>query len=265
MMGNRCRQVKAELLTAANHAGRVGPMRALLAVFALLLAPPLTRAQSPIEEARALIVSYHEDLTRLDRARDLVEAFLKTDSQVEGMILLSRLYFIWGDVRAASVEEKLYAYQRGRQVGRRAVELAPKNAEAHFWYATNTGRYGQTKGVLRSLFLLPTIREELEIIFELNSKHLGAQALAGNVELALPWGNLEKAEEYFRNGLKLDPHYTAIRVDLVRLLIKRGKYAEARKELRRVLNEREPSNFADWAVKDTTRARELLESIKDRS
>ncbi len=239
-------------------------MRVLPALFALLLAPTLAPALSPIEEAKALVASYHEDLTRLDRARDLMEKFLKKDPQVEGMILLCRIYFVSGDVRATSEEEKLEAYQRGREVGKRAVELAPKNPDAHFYYAANTGRYGQTKGVFRSLFLLPTIRQELEIIFELNPKHVGGLALAGNVELALPWGDLEKAEGYFRKALKIDPHYTAIRVDLARLLIKQGKYDEARRELRRVLNEKEPSSVADWAGRDTKRARELLESIKDK-
>lgn len=251
-------------MTRVTLAGRVGPMPALLALV-VLLAPALGHAQSPIEEARALIVNYHEDPARLDRGRDLIEKFLKTDPQVEGMILLSRIYFIWGEVRARNDEEKLEAYERGRQVGKRAVELAPRSAEAHFWYATNTGRFGQTKGVLRSLFLLPTIREEVQIVFDLNPKHLGAHSLAGNVELALPWGDLEKAEEYFRKGLKLNPHYTVLRVDLARLLIKRGKYGEARKELRRVLNEKTPASLADWTAKDRKRARELLESIKDRS
>lgn len=251
-------------MTLATRVGRVRPMRALL-VSLFLLVPALSQAQSPIGEAKALIANYHADLSRLDRARDLMEKFLKTDPQVEGMILLSRIHFIWGEVRAKNDAEKLEAYERGRQVGTRAVELAPRNADAHFWYASNAGRFGQTKGVLRSLFLLPTIREELEIIFELNSKHLGAHALAGNVELALPWGDPEKAEGYFRKGLKLNPHYTVLRVDLARLLIKRGKYAEARKELRRVLNEKEPYNLADWTVRDTKRARELLESIKDKS
>jgi len=265
MMGGRSRQVKAGALTGVNPVGRVRLMRALPALFALLLAPTLTHALSPIEEAKALVASYHEDLTRLDRARDLMEKFLKKDPQVEGMILLSRIYFIWGDVRATREEEKLEAYQRGREVGKRAVELAPRDPDAHFYYAAHTGRYGQAKGVLRSLFLLPTIRKELEIILELNPKHLGGLALAGNVELALPWGDREKAEEYFRKALKIDPHYTAIRVDFARLLIRQGKYDEARKELRRVLNEKQPANFADWAARDTKRARELLETIKDKT
>ena len=240
-------------------------MRVALILLPLLLAPLPALAQSPIEEARGLIQNYHEDVTRLDRARDLMEKYLKTDSQVEGMILLSRISFMWGDVRARDDEEKLAAYDRGRQLGKRAVELAPKNAEAHFWYAVNTGRYGTTKGVLRSLFLLPALREEVDIILTLAPDDPGALGLAGNVELALPWGDLDKAEEHFRKGLKIDPHYTAVRLDFARLLIKRGKYDEARKELQRVLNEKEPRFLADWTVKHTKRARELLDSIKDKS
>lgn len=243
-------------------------MRALLAGLVLLLFPALTHAQSPIEDARTLIAGYHEDLTRLDRARDLMEKFLKTDPQVEGMILLSRIYFLWGDVRAQTDEAKLQAYERGREVGKRAVELAPKNVEAHLWYATNTGRWGQTKGVLRSLFLLPTVREELEIIFSLDPKHPGGYALAGNVYFEVPaWlgGGVDKAEEHFKKGLKLDPRFTGMRVDLARVLVKKGKYAEARRELRRVLEEKEPRNLADWTVKDVKRARQLIESIKDKS
>lgn len=238
---------------------------ALLLPLMLPLMATLALAQSPTEEARTLIAGYHKDVAWLDRARDLMEQHLKTDSQVDGMILLSRIYFAWGDVRAKDDEEKLAAYDRGRQVGKRAVELAPKNPDAHFWYAANTGRWGTTKGVFRSLFLLPTLREEIDTILTLAPDHPGGLGLAGNVELALPWGDLDKAEASFRKGLKTDPRNTSLRVDLARLLIKRGKHAEARKELRRVLGEKEPRHIADWTVKHSKRAKELLDSIKDKS
>ncbi len=240
-------------------------MRRALVALLLLFVPLTAPAQSPIEEARGLIANYHEDVTRLDRARDLMEKFLKTDSQVAGIIVLSRIYFMWGDVRAKDDEEKLVAYDRGRQWGQRAVELAPKNPEAHFWYAVNTGRWGTTKGVLRSLFLLPTMREEVDTLLTLAPDDAAALGLAGNIELALPWGDLDKAEAHFRKGLKIDPRNTAVRLDWARLLIKRGQYAEARKELQRVLSEKEPRFVADWTVKHTRRARELLDSIKDKS
>ncbi|MBI2554303.1 MAG: tetratricopeptide repeat protein [Candidatus Rokubacteria bacterium] len=240
-------------------------MRKAPVVLALLLAAVSAPAQSPIEEARAALATYHEDVTRLDRARDGLEKFLKTDSRVEGMILLSRIYFQWGDVRASDDSERLAAYDRGRELGKRAVELGPKSPEAHFWYAVNTAKWGQTKGAIRSLFLLPTLREEIDIILTLAPEHPGALQLAGSVELGLPWGDLDKAEADFRKGLKIDPHYTSARVDLARLLIKRGKYPEARRELQRVLNEKEPRFLADWTVKHTKRARELLDAIKDKS
>ena len=240
-------------------------MRLALTLLALLLAALPASAQSPMEDARTILATYHEDVTRLDRARDGLEKFLKADSQVDGMILLSRVYFQWGDVRAKDEEEKLAAYDRGRELGKRAMELAPKSPEAHFWYAVNTGRWGTTKGVFSSLFLLSTLREEVDIILSLAPDDPGALGLAGNIELALPWGDLDKAEANFRKALKVDPHFTAARLDLGRLLIKRAKYDEARKEFQRVLNEKEPRFLADWTVKHSKRARELRDSIKDKS
>jgi tetratricopeptide (TPR) repeat protein len=242
-------------------------MRALSAAL-LLLFPVVAAGQSPMDEAGSLILTYHTDPAKLDRARDLMERFLKIDSKVEGMILLARIYFLWGEVRATGVEEKLHAYDRGRELGKRAVELAPRNTDAHFWYATNTAKWGQTKGVLRSLFLLPTVRDELEIIFRLAPDHPFAHALAGNVDMEVPplfGGSLERAEEHFRKALKTDPRLTGIRVDLARLLVKRGRYEEARKELQRVLSEKEPRYYADWAVKHSKKAKEILDSIKDKS
>ena len=65
--------------------------------------------------------------------------------------------------------------------------------------------------------------------------------------------------------MKIDSHNTAVRLDLGRLLIKRGQYAEARQEFQRVLDEKEPRFFSDWTVKHSKRARELLDSIKGKS
>ena len=48
-----------------------------------------------------------------------------------------------------------------------------------------------------------------------------------------------------------------------RAYIAAGRYAEARRELQRVLSEPAPTIIADWTVKDQPRATQLLESIKD--
>jgi tetratricopeptide (TPR) repeat protein len=224
-------------------------------------------AETPVEAARALVTRYHEDAARIDHARALLEAALANDRQVETMVMLSYVYYLWGDLRAKTDQEKLDAYDRGRELGERAVELAPKNPDAHVWYAINTARYGQTRGVMRSLFLLPTVRREIDAILALDPKNIRVYSLAGNVDMAVPriaGGDVTRAEEYFKKGIAVDPHFTVLRVDLARLYIGAGRFAEARQELTRVLDERAPRIVADWTARDVPRARGLLESIKDK-
>ena len=240
---------------------------ALILAVAILAAASPGWARTPVETATALVARYHEDPARLDRARELLDAALARERKVDTLVMLSYVQFLIGDVRAATAEDKLAAYDRGREIGQRAVELAPKNPDAHLWYAINTARWGETKGVLRSLFLLPTIREELRILLELDPRSVRAHILAGNVLLEVPGfagGDRTKAEEHFKKALEIDPRFTNARVDLGRVYIADGRYADARRELQRVVDEPSPSVIADWTVKDAPRARKLLESIKDR-
>jgi tetratricopeptide (TPR) repeat protein len=240
---------------------------ALLLLPALLLVAVPAAAQTPAESARALVSRYHEDITNIDKARDLLEAALAKDRQPDTMVMLSYVYYLIGDLRAKNDEEKLAAYDRGREFGKRAVELAPKNPEAHVWYGINTGRWGQTKGIMRSLFLLPTVREEVDATLALDPRNLRALALQGNVFFELPrvaGGDKDKAEATFRKAIEIDPHFTNARIDLARVLIVKGRHAEARAELQKVLAEKTPQNVADWTARDVPRAREILESIKGR-
>jgi tetratricopeptide (TPR) repeat protein len=237
---------------------------AMVLLVLLALAVPAA-AMTPADSARALVARWHEDPANIDKARDLLEAALAKDRQVDTMVMLSFVYFMVGDNRAKTDEEKLAAYDKGREIGKRAVELAPRNAEAHVWYGINTGRWGQVKGIMRSLFLLPTVREEIDASLALDPKNLRALVLQGNVFLEVPrlaGGDREKAEASFRKAVEIDPHFTNARIDLARVHIINGKYAEARRELQKVLDEKTPQNVADWTVKDAPRARQLLESIK---
>ena len=240
---------------------------ALVFVAVLVAAASAAWAQTPVEAARALIARYHEDPTALDRARDLLDAALAKERKVETMTMLSYVQFLIGDLRTTA-EDKLASYDRGREIGQRAVELAPRSHDAHLWFAINTARWGETKGVLRSLFLLPTIRQELETLLELDPRSVRAHILVGNVLLEEPGfagGDRAKAEEHLKKALEIDPRFTNARVDLARVYIADARYADARRELQRVVSETRPSVIADWTMKDAPRARKLLESIKDRT
>jgi hypothetical protein len=62
-----------------------------------------------------------------------------------------------------------------------------------------------------------------------------------------------------------DPRFTAMRVGLGKALIKLGRVTEAQRELQTVLDEKAPSDPADWAMRDTREARELLDALKSES
>ncbi len=263
----------AFLKVKSHGVRRVRPQRifqsGILAMAAVLLATGATWARSPFAiELETFSKRYHEDPARLDTIRGSLGQALVTDARPEVLIALAQVCFIWGDVRATTSDQKLDAYDQGRQAARRAIELEPTNAVAHLWYATNTARWGQTKGILRSLFLLPTVQEGIQRVLILDPGLVPVYALAGNVYNEVPailGGDIDKAEQMFRKGLELDPRFTGMRVGLAKTLIRRGRLAEARRELHAVLDEKSPHNLADWALKDAKEARELLESIQGKS
>jgi tetratricopeptide (TPR) repeat protein len=238
----------------------------LLAVVAALHPLATAYAQSPlVAELETVATSYHHDPTRLDHLREGLEQTITTDPGVENLVALARVSYIWGDIRATTEDQRLAAYDRGRQVAKRAVELAPEHVEGRFWYALNTGRWGQIRGVMRSLFLLSTVQEEIHTILQLDPKFTPVYLLAGHVFYEVPrllGGDLRKAEQMFRKGLEQAPRFTAMRVGLGKALIKLGRVPEGRRELLSVLEEKAPSNPADWALNDSKEARELLESLK---
>jgi tetratricopeptide (TPR) repeat protein len=230
------------------------------------LGPPVAYGQSSLlADFRRFYPRYHENPARLDELRAGFEQVLKREPMVDNFLALAQLCFTWGDVRARNRAEKESGYRCGREAAQKAIELAPRSIPAHFWYATNTARLGQAQWGFQAFFYVPTIRKEIEFIFDHDPGYAPAYALAGNVDYELPGflgGDLDKAEAMFRKGLELDPKFTTLRLGLGKTLIKKGRLTEARQELQAVLNDKEPRYQADWVMKDSKEARELLESIQ---
>ncbi len=243
----------------------------LLACLCVALSAPAGAASGPspfVEELKTLHAHYHTDPARPDVVLQGLEQAVKEEPNLENLLARAQVSFIWGAVRATTREQKLEAYEQGRDAAQRAIALNPKSALAHFWYAANSGRLGQTRGILRSLFGLMAVKEAIRTALELDPKLTAAYILAGYVAYEVPGilgGDLDKAEGLFRKGLEQDPMFTGMRVGLAKTLIKKGRIAEARRELQGVLDETHPSNPADWTLKDSKEARELLDAISDTS
>lgn len=249
---------------------RRAPCIAAAAFAAVVLALPgsgLARS-AVVQEVQAWAKRYHQDPGRLDTLRARMLEAVKADPDPDNLLALSQISFIWGDIRGRTPGERLEAYDEGRQAARRAMEVGPKSAQAHFLYGANTARWGQVKGIALSLFLLPSVKQAISAALALDPRFVPTYALAGNVLYEVPallGGDLDRAEQMFRKGLELEPRFTAMRVGLGKVLIKQGRTAEARRELQAVLDETSPENPAHWTLRDTRNARALLVSIEGKS
>jgi tetratricopeptide (TPR) repeat protein len=239
---------------------------ATLALLVTALATPAI-AQSPLEAARPLFARYHEDLGDLERARDLLQAAAEREGTAEVLSGLARAWFLLGEFRARTDRDRLAAYDRGREAGRRAVAVAPRSEEAHVWYALNSARWAGTRGIMRAVSVIPTLREEAATILSLNPASVEGHTLAGGLAAELParlGGDHVRAETHFRQALQVDPRRTGPRIELARLYIATRRYADAQRELERVLGETAPSDLPYWTLSDRPRARALLASIAGR-
>jgi len=233
----------------------------------LLAATTLAAAQDPVESARALLASWHEDRARIDRARTLLESAAAANPAPETLVELSRAWFITGDVRARSESEKLAAYEQGREAARRAVAAAPGNDMAHLWLALNTGRYAETRGFSTGLKMLPSIREASDTALRLNPKNVDALILAGGILANVPrlmGGDRVKAELHFKRALELDPHKTSARVELADLYMDAKRWTDARQQLQSIVNETAPTDVSRWTVTELPQARRLLIEVGNR-
>ena len=240
-------------------------MRRLAALTAVVvLTASLAAAQDTVSAARILLANWHQDPARIDQARAQLEEAAAGRPSGEILTELSRAWFLIGDIRATADNEKIVAFERGAEVGKRAVTAAPNSDEAHLWYAINTGKVAEARGVMKALALLNTVREESNTVLRLNPKNVDGLVLAGGILANLPGlmgGDRPKAEAYFKRALEVDRHKTSARVELARLYMNGRRWGEARNELFKVLDELAPTDVPRWTVRDIPNARTLLAEI----
>ncbi len=156
------------------------------------------------------------------------------------------------------------------RAGEEAVRLKPNHPGGHHWLGAGVGMIGLTQGVLNSLQLVPRLKDAMEKSVELNPGWLHASAMAQLARLytmvpgfPVAIGDLDKAEKYAREAIRLEPNYALQRLYLADLLWYRGKNDEALAELAR-LEKLKPVDELTYFALETSRvkARELAALIR---
>jgi len=203
-----------------------------------------------LEEAREVLSTYHKDRTNIDRSMEITNKILENDpDNVDALNFLSRVWLTYGYVRERSKDGKIRSFEKGKETAERAIEIAPDNPDAHFFYVANLALVGETKGLFRSLFMLPEVRRKLDQILELDPNHTYGLAMQGALYYYLPGilgGDTQISEIYIRRALFNDPHLSSAKLYLAMNLRKQKRYDEAIQVLLDILNDKEPTFYPDW-------------------
>ena len=125
---------------------------------------------------------------------------------------------------AKNGDEKESLFAEGRDAGLSTIQLAPACAPCHFWTAINMALYGQTVGVFKMFFSLPSIREHLEQTIKLDPAYAGGGAyrLLGLIEQKLPGilgGSNDRARELIQQAIDTAPEEPLNHLFMTRLLL----------------------------------------------
>lgn len=211
---------------------------------------PATLDAPDVNDAKTVLTNYHRDSKSIDDSIEILETIIKQEPEnVEALNFLSRVWLTYGYAKARTKEDLIFAFENGVKVAKKAIEIAPENPDSHFFYVANLASLGDAKGVFNSLFMLPEIRRELEIILELDPNHAFGLAMNGALYSYLPGilgGDTYVADVYIRRSLSIKPNVSSAKLYLARNLRKQKKYDEAIDVLLDLVNDKEPYFYPDW-------------------
>lgn len=236
----------------------------LLIMSTALWAMPM---DSLCDQAAYLLFNRHLENGHLDSAYALLAQGRSEDPRHERCLYLwSRIHVQKGD-NAEAKSDKFSLYERSKAIADTLRELSPDNPFGQMWWAVAQGRIGQIRGVMNSLFMVPTLKKSFSRVLELDPGHTTAYDAYGVLYYELPGifgGSLAKSEQYFKTGLEIDPDYTVLRLDLAKVYIRQKRWAEAREQLNELVETTDPAFPADFVLDDKPEALELLEQLEDK-
>jgi hypothetical protein len=244
-------------------------MKNTLLLLALIVA--LAAAAGPTDAAcdRAEYMLFHRHLntTWLDSAYALLGSAHTADPRHERCLYLwSRVQCQKGD-DARTDAEKLRFYVKGKAIAETLIAVNDRNPDGHCWWGVNQGRIGLVKGVLNSLFMVPSLKKAFNRTLELDPAYPTAFDALGVLYYELPGfagGSLAKSESNYLAGLRSDPNYTLLRLDLAKVYIKQKRWLGARTQLNAIIDTKNPRYPADTELDDKPEAKVLLRKIESK-
>ena len=247
---------------AMKNAAKWARKAAALAVSGLavltILALPARAHDADVDAYRAIDSAYfHRDVPgNLEKSLELSERMSRLRPEESSSIqagyfwMLCRALVRQGETKKTK-PEKLVDYDLAKRNCEKSVEMSSQTAEAHFWLGVALGRWAETKGMMKALFTLKSIKKEMAETLRLDPNHGGAHHVLAEILWQVPGiagGNKKKALVEFELAVKLSPTHSANYLPLAEAYLYLDRKDEARatvKALQLIIQPADPAEYPD--------------------
>jgi hypothetical protein len=228
-----------------------------VALFVIAFDPAsLAQADHLLRESTDDVAAYQGAITLYDAmiaAGDAPSSVYGSDAQA---------YLRLGDLQKDE-DTKLATYKKGEAVADAGIAKDARCASCWFWHGATLGRWGETRGIMQSLFILGDVKSAFQKVVAIEPDNYDAALSLALIDAKVPGiagGSLERAETAMRKVVAKAPRFTRARLDLAEVLWDAGKKDEAKSLVDGVVAEKDPMHPGEWRKFDVKRAKKLLAS-----
>ena len=220
-----------------------------------------------LKKAEQLYHTYQLGPGRLDEAVWLYEqALVARPDDYHILWRLSDMYQNYGlTLGEDQKKRKIALWKKGIEYGRRAIEVNPEGHEGHLYYMANLGTHARIRGTWAAIMKFGEIKKEMDRALELDPNCPQALVARAQFLREMPgiFGDHEaEVMQLYRRALEANPRFIAVYYYLAELHVKHKRYREARDNLDKFFQCRDPWNQGHVALIIHPWAEDLLEEIQ---
>lgn len=222
-------------------------------------------AATPVEQADEYY-RLRKDPAQVKKGIELAEAQIaKNAGDYEMLWRLARFYWFTGD--KSEGKARLANFEKAKAYAEKAVEVNDKDIDGQYWLAACIGSVGIEKGILNSLFMVPSMKKALEKCISINPKHGRSHYLYGRLLWQVPGiagGNIKKAYEEIKLAVLYDPYDTSHWLAYGQIAAANKDYKPARDAFERVLGMPDDPEDPISSQQDKEEAKAELKKIENK-
>jgi len=226
--------------------------------------PQKPSGEAELKAGEALLMGTRDTNKAYNGAIDHFKRALKTDLDDKRKAFvharMAQAIFRKGEIAKGEEKQKKF-YKLGQAEAEIGLKLDENCVACHFWRVSNLGRWGEVRGMMKSLFLLPDVKAGYKKCLKLDPTFSGCLLATAVIDTRVPGfagGDSDRARKNFKKLLKLYPNHTRGMIDLAVLLEDEGEEERAVALLKRVVAHQKPHFPGEWKKFDLPRAQQLL-------